>query len=202
MLIRPALFGIKPVRLVAWIFATFLVFALSGLAFADALAGKVLFESAGAQGCGGSSCHGAAPGTSNAKILHAAKTPAVISNAITNGMGGRVAANFTAQNLADLVDYIDTKITNPVNFGAVSCNPGGVGTPVAKAIVAPDFILPSAYNTFDRLSIVNANSATASFTVTTSNGTYIAPVSQCSSATFTYRATRETILIAACGPAT
>ncbi len=59
-----------------------------------------------------------------------------------------------------------------MNFGAVSCNPGGVGTPVAKAIVAPDFILPSAYNTFDRLSIVNANSATASFTVTTSNGTF------------------------------
>jgi uncharacterized protein YhjY with autotransporter beta-barrel domain len=186
MAINATQFCIKPTLFVAWLCITFFAFALPRIAFANPTTGEALYSS---RGCNNGVCHGGPPPALSLRILHAAKAPNVISNAIAAGMGGLVAANFSPQDLIDLADYIDTRITNPVSFGAVSYNPGGIGTPAAKAIVAPDFILPSAYNAFDKLSIVDANSATVSFTATTSNGTYIAPVGQCSSATFTYRAT-------------
>jgi large repetitive protein len=193
MAIKAAQFCIKPTLFVAWLCLVFFAITLPRLAIADAVAGKALYESAGVQGCSSAGCHGAAPGANLPRILHAAKAPNVISNAIAGGMGGLVAANFSAQNLIDLADYIDTKITNSVNFSSVPFNPGGAGTPAATVLTptAPDFILPSAYGAFTVLSAVNANGATASFTGTT--GSYIAPVGQCSNATFTYQATGGTI---------
>lgn len=127
------------------------------------------------------SCHGATPIVNFQSTKHGADATSVITNANSNGMGGTV---LSAGDLADVAAYIATFTTNPISVGPVPYNSGSAG---ATAFSVPDIVLGSTYSNFTNVAVVSNGGGTVSFSGT--NGSYTAPVGQCNTATFSYRAT-------------